>query len=163
MNGSPLEVSVEVASFRRVGLLRPPSIRALERAALLKRCHPIDDTKLEDLEYKARRFESELAEKNEKLSEYEATLAETYDKLSEYEARLADLQRRTDPHLLVKRFSKIGVVLSVFALGIYWISDVMIVNPAFSIFGIVACLMMWVMAVLDTNAHRRRSQHAPGS
>src|ERR1051326_4925442 len=129
MNGSPLEVSVEVASFRRVGLLRPPSIRALERAALLKRCHPIDDTKLEDLEYKARRFESELAEKNEKLSEYEATLAERNAKLSEHEATLAGLQRRSYPQLLVKRFPLPAVALSVFALGIYWISDVMIVTP----------------------------------
>ncbi len=81
-----------------------------------------------------------------------AQLCRREDRVTELEIELA--RRR---HQSVKRFSAVGILSLVFCLALNGLTGVLVVNPLFSIFGILAFAVFGLMAVVD----ERRSGGSP--
>jgi hypothetical protein len=60
-----------------------------------------------------------------------------------------------EPHKTVRFVAKIGIVIFLFSFTIYWLTGLMIVNPIFSLFGIIAGVMAWLMARVDEGSSKR--------
>lgn len=59
------------------------------------------------------------------------------------------------PHESITLFSKLGIVTFVFVLLVYFVGGVLIVNPVFAFFGLLACGLFWTMAVVDKRSYHR--------
>lgn len=52
-------------------------------------------------------------------------------------------------HRTVKRFSAVGILSLTFCLALYFSTGILVVNPLFSLFGILALTVFGLMAVVD--------------
>lgn len=59
------------------------------------------------------------------------------------------------PHESIKLGSKVGIVIFLFSLVVYFVGGVLIINPVFAVFGIVACGVFWTMAIVDRRLYHR--------
>lgn len=97
---------------------------------------------LEALEYEVMKLQDEIHEKNGLLEEYREALAV-------YKIMVS-------VHSKIKLYSIIGIAAFAFSLCIYWTSKILLVNPVFSLFGILACAVFWLMAKVDERRLLRR-------
>jgi hypothetical protein len=89
-----------------------------------------------------------------RVAELEYLLRKKEGLVQELMEQLAMIKKFDDAHHKVKFFSLIGALCLSFAIAIYWLANILIVNPLFSLFGILACGMFWLMAVVDERASR---------
>jgi len=90
-----------------------------------------------------------------RIMELEYLLREKESYVQELLEQLARVKKSEDAHIKVKRFSLIGVLCLSLAITVYWLAGILIVNPLFCLFGIIACGMFWLMAAVDERASRK--------
>lgn len=61
-----------------------------------------------------------------------------------------------NPHQKVETFSLVGIIVFAFTIALYVFCGVLIVNPIFSAFAIVACVMFWLMSKADSYTSQNR-------
>jgi hypothetical protein len=62
---------------------------------------------------------------------------------------------RSNPHESIKLFSKIGVAFFLFTMVVFVVTGTLIVNPFFSFFATLACLLFWTMAKVDERLYHK--------
>ena len=60
------------------------------------------------------------------------------------------------PHEGIKLGSKLGIAVFLFALVVYFVGGVLIINPVVAFFGVLGCSVFWVMATVDKRLYHRK-------
>ena len=121
---------------------RPTAVRSFRAGRLRHQAaETIDEieTQLKVAEYKVSLLREQLYERDYQLKDVE-------NEVMDYRQRLDLLSRTRDARSRLKFYSKLALTLFVISLTIYGLTNVVIVSPIFGLVGLLASIMLWIMA-----------------